>query len=156
MTGERIVFLDAGTIGPGVTLRRPAFEHDWRAYDRTAPHEVAARLEGTTIAVTNKAPIGADALEKLPDLKLVAVAATGYDVVDVDACAKRGIAVANIRGYAVNTVPEHTFALILALRRNVVEYRGEVLDGAWVEADQFCFFNRPIHASTAGWLTVRS
>ena len=53
--------------------------------------------------------------------------------------------VCNIRGYAVNTVPEHTFALILALRRNVVAYRQDVIDGQWQAAQQFCFFNHSIH-----------
>lgn len=140
----RIVFLDDSTIGPGVTVRRPNFAHDWLSHDRTPPAEVADRLNGAQIAITNKVPIRGADLAKLPDLKLIAVAATGYDVVDIEACRDRGIAVSNIRGYAVNTVPEHTFALITALRRNIVEYRDQVLDGEWVRADQFCFFNRPI------------
>ena len=75
------------------------------------------RLEGATIAITNKVPIRAATLAALPDLRMIAVAATGYDVVDVTACEERGIVVANVRGYAAHTVPEHTFALILALRR---------------------------------------
>ncbi len=141
---QTIVFLDTSTIGPGVTVRRPDFPHRWVEYDRTRPDEVAARLAGATIAITNKVPIRAGDLANLPDLKFIAVAATGYDVIDIPACRERGIGVANIRGYAVNTVPEHTFALITALRRNLVEYRDQVLAGEWVRADQFCFFNRPI------------
>ena len=141
---ESIVFLDTATIGPGVTVRRPGFDHDWTAHERTSPDEVAARLARATIAITNKAPIRAATIEACPELKLVAVAATGHDCIDVEAAKARGIAVANIRGYAVNTVPEHTFALILALRRNLVEYREQTLAGRWIEADQFCFFNRPI------------
>jgi D-isomer specific 2-hydroxyacid dehydrogenase, catalytic domain len=81
-------------------------------------------------AITNKAPITAATLERLPALKLIAVAATGTDRVDKAACAARGVAVSNIRGYAINTVREHTFALILALRRNIVAYRESVLAGA--------------------------
>lgn len=141
---EHIVFLDESTIGPGVTVRRPDLEHSWAQYDRTRPDEVVERLKGATVAITNKVPLRAETLAQLPDLKLIAVAATGYDVIDIAACKERGIGVANIRGYAVNTVPEHTFALITALRRNLVEYRDQVLDGEWVRADQFCFFNRPI------------
>ena len=86
----------------------------------------------------------AAALERLPALQLVAVAATGTDCVDKAACAARGVAVSNIRGYAINTVPEHTFALILALRRNVVAYRESVLAGRWQQSGQFCFFDHPI------------
>ena len=89
-------------------------------------------------------PLRANALEKLPELRLVAVAATGTDCVDKTYCQQHGIAVANIRGYAINTVPEHTFALILALRRNVLAYRSDVLAGAWQKSGQFCFFNHSI------------
>ena len=102
------------------------------------------RLAGASIAITNKAPISAATLERLPALKLIAVAATGTDCVDKAACAARGVAVSNIRGYAINTVPEHTFALILALRRNVVAYRESVLAGRWQQSGQFCFFDHPI------------
>jgi len=81
------------------------------------------------------------------------VAATGYDRIDVTACRARGIALTNIRNYAVHTVPEHTFALILALRRNLLAYRQDVERGAWQKAEHFCFFNHGIgdlHGSTLG------
>ncbi|PID45899.1 MAG: glycerate dehydrogenase [Proteobacteria bacterium] len=141
---EKIVFLDASTIGPGVTIRRPAFEHHWREYERTSPDEVVSRLAEATIAISNKVVITPEMLAQLSQLKLIAIAATGYNIVDIDACKANGVAVCNIRGYAVNTVPEHTFSLILALRRHLIEYREQVLDGEWVRANQFCFFNRPI------------
>jgi glycerate dehydrogenase len=140
----RIVFLDRGTIGPSVDLRRPAFRHEWVEHVATPPGEVVRRLAGADIAVTNKVPIRAEHLAELPQLKMISVAATGYDVIDVAACRERGIVVSNVRGYAVNTVPEHTFALILALRRGIVGYRQDVIDGAWQEAGQFCFFTHPI------------
>lgn len=141
---EKIVFLDRDTIAPYVTVRRPAFEHEWTVHDRTAPDQVAERLAGATIAITNKAPVRADTLDRCPDLKMIAVAATGTDIVDVAEARARGIVVSNIRGYAVNTVPEHTFALILALKRAVVGYRQDVANGEWKKADQFCFFNHRI------------
>jgi glycerate dehydrogenase len=72
------------------------------------------------------------------------VAATGTDCVDKTYCEAHGIAVSNIRGYAVNTVPEHAFALIFALRRNIVAYREDVIAGRWQESGQFCFFDHPI------------
>jgi glycerate dehydrogenase len=150
---QRIVFLDRATIGPTVELRRPGFQHEWTEHQATSADEVAERLAGAAVAITNKVPIREAALADLPDLKMVAVAATGYDVVDVAACRKRGIAVANVRGYAVNSVPEHTFALILALRRSIVGYRQDVIAGEWQKAGQFCFFNHPIqdlHGSTLG------
>jgi glycerate dehydrogenase len=151
---ERIVFLDRATIGPSVTLGKPGYAHEWVEHQATAEAEAAARLEGATIAITNKVPIRDATLERLPDLKMIAVAATGYDVVDVHACAARGITVANVQGYAVTTVPEHTFALILALRRSLIGYRADVIAGEWQKAGQFCFFNHPIRELNGATLGI--
>ena len=105
------------------------------------------RLQGADIAVCNKVPIRKAQLEQLDQLKMIAIPATGYDAFDIDVCKARGITVSNVRGYATNTVPEHTFSLILALRRNIVGFRQDVIDGKWQEADQFCFFTHPISRS---------
>jgi glycerate dehydrogenase len=148
---QHVVFLDRSTLQAQV--RRPGFEHDWQEYPVTAASELAARLRTATIAITNKVPLRAATLRELPGLKLIAVAATGYDVVDVDYCRAHGIAVANIRNYALHTVPEHTFALITALRRNLLAYRRDVEQGRWQQVDQFCFFDHPIrdlHGATIG------
>jgi glycerate dehydrogenase len=141
---HRIVFLDRSTIAPQIRLRRPAFEHQLAEHANTRPDEVVARLKGASVAILNKVPMPASVLEQLPDLKLIAVAATGTDCVDKTYCEAHGIAVSNIRGYAVNTVPEHAFALIFALRRNIVAYREDVIAGRWQESGQFCFFDHPI------------
>jgi glycerate dehydrogenase len=139
---HKVVFLDSSTLRANV--RRPAFEHVWEEYETTAPEEVVARMQGASVAITNKVPLRAEALGRLPDLKMIAVAATGYDVVDVSHCKAHGVAVANIRNYAVHTVPEHVFAMVLALRRNLLAYRAAVERGRWQEVDQFCFFDYPI------------
>lgn len=141
---HKIVFLDRSTIAPQITVRRPAFAHEYVEHQKTTADQVVERLAGASIAITNKVPLTAEVLAQLPDLKLVAVAATGTDCVDKAWCQQHGIAVSNIRGYAINTVPEHTFALILALRRSIVPYRQDVLAGEWQKASQFCFFNHPI------------
>jgi glycerate dehydrogenase len=141
---RRIVFLDRATIAPQIRLRPPAFAHELVEHDDTAVDQVVERLAGASIVITNKVPITAAALERLPSLKLVAVAATGTDCVDKAACAAHGVVVSNIRGYAVNTVPEHTFALILALQRNLVAYRQDVIAGRWQASGRFCFFDHPI------------
>lgn len=140
----RIVFLDRSTIGPSVSLTKPGFDHEWVEYDRTAPDQVRERLKDADIALSNKVPIDAETITSLPGLKMIGIPATGYDRIDIAACSARGIVVSNVRGYAVNTVPEHAFALILALRRGIVGYRQDVIDGKWQEADQFCFFTHPI------------
>jgi glycerate dehydrogenase len=150
---HKIVFLDRATIAPQIVLRRPGFEHAWIEHERTSAGDVGRRLAGATIAINNKVPLRREALAQLPDLKLIAIAATGTDCVDKDCCRERGIVVSNIRGYAVHTVPEHVFALVLALRRNLVGYREDVKRGAWQAAGQFCYFNQPIrdlHGSRIG------
>ncbi len=141
----RIVFLDRGTIGPSVRLTGPAAPHELVLYERTSPGEVIERLAGAEIAITNKVPLRRETLERLPELRFITVAATGYDVIDVETCRARGVTVSNVRGYAVNTVPEHTIALMLALRRGLPGYRQDVLNGEWARSGQFCFFTHPIN-----------
>lgn len=141
---HRIVFLDRDTIAPDVVVRRPEFPHEWVEYGRTTAAETFERVKDATIVLVNKVNLREDLLARLPHLKMIAVAATGYDCVDVAAAKARGIVVSNIRGYAKATVPEHTFALILALARSIVPYRASVLAGRWQEASQFCYFDYPI------------
>ena len=140
--GQHIVFLDRSTLQ--ATVRRPVFEHTWQEYPATAASALPERLRDATIAITNKVPLRTDTLRQLPRLGMIAVAATGYDVIDVDYCKAHGIAVANIRNYAVHTVPEHSFALITALRRNLLAYRRDVAQGRWQQSEQFCCFDYPI------------
>jgi glycerate dehydrogenase len=121
----------------------------WREYPATAPGEVVERLRGASIAITNKVPLRADAIAQLPDLKMVAVAATGTDNVDLAACRERGIVVSNIRDYSLVSVPEHCFALILALRRNLRAYTNDVEAGRWEQSTRFCLLDHPI-ADLAG------
>jgi len=150
----KIVFLDRDTVGPNVPLHRPSFDHEWVAHDATAPEQVAERIADADMVITNKAPIREAALERASRLKAISIAATGYDVIDTDACRERGIAVANVRGYAVNTVPEHTFALILALRRSLIAYAAAVKAGRWQESGQFCFFDYPIRDLAGSYLAI--
>jgi glycerate dehydrogenase len=148
---HRVVFLDRASLKARV--RTPACAAQYVEYEKTVPDQILARLSEATVAIVNKVPMRADTLRDLPRLKMIAVAATGYDVIDVPYCKEHGIAVANIRNYAVHTVPEHAFALILALRRNLLAYRRDVEDGVWNKSEQFCFFTHPIgdlHGSTLG------
>lgn len=141
---HNIVFLDRDTISPDVIVRRPSFDHEWAEYGKTGPDQVLERLKGATIAINNKVNLREDCLRRLPNLKMIAVAATGTDCIDVAWCRENGIVVSNIRGYAINTVPEHTFALMLALSRSIIGYKDDVAAGEWQRAGQFCFFNHRI------------
>ncbi|MBY4714788.1 D-2-hydroxyacid dehydrogenase [Burkholderia cepacia] len=140
----KIVFLDRATLSPQTVLKPFPFPHALRTFERTAAHEVASRIGDADIVVTNKVRLDAAALADARRLRMIAIAATGTDIVDLDACAAHGIVVSNIRGYAVGTVPEHTFALIFALRRSLVAYRDAVRAGRWLDSGQFCFFDHPI------------
>lgn len=140
----RIVFLDRATLSPETKLRQPAFAAQIVEHQQTDPDQVAARIADADVVITNKVPINAEALAAAPKLKLIAVAATGYDRIDLAACQAQGVTVSNIQGYAGNTVPEHTFALLLALQRSIVPYRQSVIDGRWEESNQFCYFDYPI------------
>lgn len=139
---HRIVFLDRDSLRANV--RVPAFEHTWQDHAATNVEDVVERLAGASIVITNKVPLRAEALARLPDLKLVAVAATGTDNIDLAACREHGIAVANIRDYSLVSVPEHCFALMLALRRNLRAYAADVEAGKWETSSRFCLLDHPI------------
>lgn len=112
-----------------------------------------ARLQDATIAITNKVPLRREMLERLPKLKMIAIAATGTDNVDIECCRERGVTVSNIRNYSVHTVPEHVFMLMLALRRNLLAFHADVRNGEWQKATQFCLFThtvRDLYGSTLG------
>lgn len=150
----RVVFLDRDTLSPQTRLRPPAFPHELTIFGKTAPAEVVERIRDADIVITNKVRLTADAIAQASALRLVAVAATGTDVIDLAACRARGITVSNIRGYAVHTVPEHTFALIFALRRSLLAYHEAVRAGRWAEAGMFCFFDYPIRDLAGSTLGV--
>lgn len=148
---EHIVFIDRATVR--AQFRAPTFPHTWQDYDETAAADVVLRLNEATIAITNKVQFTRDVLARLPDLKLIAVTATGYNNVDIAACRERGVAVTNVRNYALHTVPEHVFAMVFALRRNLMAYREDILRGRWQQESKFCFFDYPLldlHGSTFG------
>ena len=139
---ESVVFLDRQSVKANV--RRPRCAATYVEHDKTTPDQVIERLRDATVVITNKVPLRDATLGQLPKVKMIAVAATGYDVIDIDSCRRRGIAVANIRNYAVHTVPEHVFAMVLTLRRNLLAYRLDVEAGEWQRSEQFCFFTHPI------------
>jgi len=141
---KKVVFLDRESLD--ATVRPFGFPHEYVEFDSTwTPDEIVERLSGAEIALINKVPMRADVLKRLPDLKLIAVAATGTDVVDKAQAKAQDITVVNIRGYAFNTVPEHVIGLMFALRRSIVPYANSVRRGDWAKSSQFCYFDYPIH-----------
>lgn len=148
---ERIVFLDRDTIR--ADFRAPDFEHEWTDYPMTESSEVLERLKDATIAITNKVALRKETLEQLPSLKMIQVAATGMDCVDVAYAREKGITVANVSNYSAHSVPEHVFSLILALRRSITQYRADVFAGKWQASPIFCLLDYPVldlHSATLG------
>lgn len=148
---ERIVFLERNPFD--AEFRRPQFDHEWIEYPETERGQIVERLRNATIAICNKLPLGEPDLSQLSKLKLIAVAATGVDNVDLSYCKSRGITVCNTRNYAKHSLPEHVLMLMLALRRNLVAYIQDVRDSKWQQAKQFCLLNHTIydlHGSTIG------
>ncbi|MCD9495707.1 D-2-hydroxyacid dehydrogenase [Photobacterium carnosum] len=141
---ETIVFLDHGTIPAHISIPRPTFCHQWHQHATTTPSQVIERLQLATIAITNKVVLNSQVLAKLPQLKFIAIAATGTNNVDLDYCRNHNIKVANIQGYATRSVPEHVIAMIFALKRNLAGYQQDIANGEWQRQQQFCFFTYSI------------
>lgn len=147
----RIVNLEAESVA--ADFRRPSIAHEWVEHPHTAPEQLVERLAGARVALVNKLHIGPQELERLPELGMIAVAATGTDNIDLAACRERGIVVSNVQGYALNTVPEHAILLMMALRRSLLAYVDDVRAGLWTKSGNFCLFGHPVgdlHGATLG------
>ncbi|NEX23558.1 2-hydroxyacid dehydrogenase [Thiorhodococcus mannitoliphagus] len=140
------VLLDLATIDQG-DLDLSSLDRvcgHWQRHAYTEPAETLARLRQTQIAVTNKVVLDRQTLAAASELRLVCIAATGTNNVDLAAARERGIAVANVVRYATPAVVQHVFALILALTTRLPEYQRAVSSGAWQRHDRFCLMDYPI------------
>jgi glycerate dehydrogenase len=136
---KKIVFLDEYSIA-GRDLSTITSQGDYVAYENTRKEEVVERLKGADVAITNKVVIDGEAMRQLPDLKLICVAATGMNNVDLEAAKELGIVVKNAVGYSTTSVAETTLASALALARNVVYFDEYFHDGRYAKADRaFCY-----------------
>lgn len=141
----KIVSLDGQALNPG-DLSWSCFEEfgEVTVYPRTATaEEVIRRLQGVDIVLLNKVPITEEILAACPDLKLICVLATGYNVVDCPAAARRGIPVCNVPAYSTNSVAQFTFALLLELCNRVGHHDTAVHQGRWSSCPNFCFWDTP-------------
>lgn len=141
---KRIVYLDRASVPERFNVSRPTVGHEWVDYPKSRPDQVIERSLGADVLVSNKVKITEDILRACPSVKHVAVSATGYNVVDLDACKRLGVSVSNIPSYAANTVAEHTIASALCLRRSLLSYRNKVIDGDWQLSETFCLFGQPL------------
>ncbi len=116
----------------------------WQTHPRTGPAQTAERIHDARIVVSNKVLLDRPVLESAPELKLICIAATGTNNVDLTAAQELGIAVCNVVGYATPAVVQHVFTLILALTTRLSDYRTAVARGDWQRSDQFCLLDYPI------------
>ena len=142
MNPLQIVILDRDTL-----VNRPFefdFPHTLSSYGTTEAHETLARIRGADIVITNKVVISAQAFAENPQLKLVAVTATGVNNVDVEAAKQNGTAVCNIRAYGNESVAEHAFMMMITLMRNLPAYQRDVAAGLWENSPFFCHLGAPM------------
>jgi hypothetical protein len=114
------------------------------SYGTTEAHETLERIRGADIVITNKVVISAQAFAENPQLKLVAVTATGVNNVDVEAAKQNGTAVCNIRAYGNESVAEHAFMMMITLMRNLPAYQRDVAAGLWENSPFFCHLGAPM------------
>lgn len=140
------VFLDIDSVHPAdidlsqLKRRLP----QWQLYPTTTAAQVAERIAGAQVVVSNKAPVSAAAIAAAAGLQLICIAATGTNNVDLAAARARGIPVCNVTGYASPAVVQHVFALVLALTTRLAEHRRSAHDGTWSGSPHFCVLDYPI------------
>lgn len=143
----RAVFLDSDSLDCGdlnmTTLI--ATVSQWQAYGATQPQQLHERVRGADIAISNKVVLDERIFALVPTLKLVCVAATGYNNIDLAAANRYGVTVCNARGYSTASVVQHVYAMLLSLYRRLPEYQKAVAKGDWQRSEQFCLLDYSMH-----------
>ena len=150
----KAVFLDRGSFPQHIHLELPKKVTEVVEFDNSQSDDILEKIKDADIVLTNKAVLNADTINKAPKLKLIQVMATGVNNVDLAACEKNNIHVQNVTGYSTISVPEHTFSMLLALRRNLLSYIEDVKAGKWAESEFFCFLDHPILDLNGSTLTI--
>jgi len=155
MIAMRIAVLDSFTTDQGLpvwaSLERLG---DVTVHARTASSALHQRLAGVTALLTNKVAIRAADVQQLPDLRYIGVTASGYNIIDIEACRTRGIAVTNVPGYSTESVAQLVFALILHHTHDVAGHATRALGDGWAMSPDFCFFTKPLHELAGKTLLV--
>lgn len=141
----KIVVLDGYALNPGdLSWEGTKDLGDVEIYERTPEAKILERARGAEILLTNKTPLSRETIEALPELEYIGVLATGYNVIDTEAAAENEVVVTNVPTYGTNTVAQFVMALLLETAHHVGEHNRAVKNGAWTEADDFCFWNYPL------------
>ncbi|MBU2873627.1 D-2-hydroxyacid dehydrogenase [Marinobacter salexigens] len=141
----KAAFLDTATLGNDVDLGPiERVTGGLVKYEATTPEQVAERIRGFDTVLVNKVVLGREHFEQSPELKTIAVVATGLNNIDLNAAKDHGIQVLNVANYGRSTVAQHTMALVLALATRLLDYDRDVRAGRWAQSDMFCLMNHPI------------
>ncbi|WP_457665059.1 2-hydroxyacid dehydrogenase [Thiolapillus sp.] len=143
----KAVFLDYASIDCGDLDRSmlASMASHWQWHHATDTGDILLRIQGADIVISNKVPLDRETLRQAPDLKLICIAATGTDKIDLVAASELGIQVSNVVAYATPSVVQHVFASLLALTTKLIPYHEEVRSGAWQAQGNFCLLNHPIN-----------
>ncbi len=140
------VFLDRDSLDRG-DLDFSSLDNvidDWQFYGQTRAADLGPRIARSEIIISNKVIIDEHAIQSAPQLKLICVAATGTNNVDISAAQRHKVSVCNVRGYATPSVCQHVFAMMLSLSIHLGKYRRAVMQGAWQQSQHFCLLDYPI------------
>ena len=140
-----IVLLDAKTLGEDLDISILEHFGTLTSYQSTSPEETLERIQIADIVITNKVVITANMMEETPKLKLICIAATGMNNVDLDAANFKGITVKNVAGYSTKSVVQHTFAMALYLLEKMAYYDTSVKDGTWTRSGLFTDVSHPFY-----------
>ncbi len=141
----KIVILDGYPLNPGDLSWEYLEKYgNLIVHERTAVADIAERAAGATAVLTNKVPLDAGVMERLPDLKYIGVLATGYNIIDTAYAKERGIVVTNVPGYSTQSVAQLTFALLLELCHHVQRHSDRVKEGKWARSPDFSFWDYPL------------
>lgn len=139
------VFLDAGTLGNDISFELlKTLPIDWTLYKETSSKDTLERTKDAQIVITNKVVLNSEIIQKCSSLKLICVAATGYNNVDISAAKQFHVVVCNVPGYSTPSVVQITMTFILALSSSLIPYVEDVKMGKWQKHSQFCLLNHPI------------
>ncbi|MDF1572644.1 MAG: D-2-hydroxyacid dehydrogenase [Bacteroidales bacterium] len=140
---DEIVFLDVSTVGTveNIKLFKKLGKID--LFEHTEPNQVVERCMGKEIVITNKLAITADVMDQLPDLKLICIAATGMNNIDLDHATKKGIQVKNVVSYSTDSVAQVTFTMLLHLVNRPFYYDHYVKSGAYAKSKSFTHHAEP-------------
>lgn len=141
----KAVFLDSQTFSENISFG--SIEQQvtkLTCYSNTTAEQILSRSQNADIIITNKVVFTAETLAKLPQLKLICIAATGYNNVDIAAATKHNIAVTNVSGYAGNSVAQYVMAQMLEYYQHITHHNANTEQGHWQESDTFCYHGKAI------------